>query len=323
MQVPRLPSKDSTPATAARIGIVETSGPAYPEALARNVQLLRQHGFAVDCRTPDHRRTDRREDLLRASDLTAALTDDDFDAVFAARGGYGASDLLPLMNWDRLSRCSPKPLVGFSDVTALQCALYTRLGWASIHGPMPGSNFFGQHTADVDALLNLLKRPLPWHGSLHLDPATTPGKNHSGGAISGWLFGGCLSVLTNLIGTPWFPYRLSGAIVYLEDVGESPARIGRYWTQWQQSGAAAEIAAVVLGNFTEMSRDADAEDRLYEEVCFEIRRRSQCQVFVTRDFGHVSPNFPLVLGAKATIEGNRLRWRHDNHRLVGNRQSCA
>jgi len=213
--------------------------------------------------------------------------------------------VLSLLDWYQIGAAQPKPLIGFSDISALHSALLSSLGRAGLHAPMPGSDFFGQHENDIDHLMILLKQGLPWRGGFEVDAV----RSTASGDLEGWLFGGNFATLTNLIGTPYFPSSLHGAIVCLEDVGEHAGRLGRYFTQWCLSGAMEGVRALVLGEFTQ-SGDGNAGQRA--NILNEFVRRVDCPVFETNAFGHVSPNAALATGANTTINNGRLVWQLDS-----------
>jgi muramoyltetrapeptide carboxypeptidase len=204
-----------------------------------------------------------------------------------------------VLNWDLLGSQNTKIIVGFSDISALQVAIYTRLGWPALHGPVPGSRVWDK-APDIDLLLSMLSGGRPWANEIKLDSSIQTG------AVSGILLGGCLSVLTNLIGTPYLPASLSGCILFFEDKNENAGRILRFWNQWLDSGLLNGVSAVVLGRFNGLNTDRD-EAWLYER----LSERTECPVFVSEDFGHNGPNIPIAIGAYAEISSNSLRWTLD------------
>ncbi len=246
-----------------------------------------------------------RQDRARA--LESALCESSSDVVVAARGGYGASDLLVELDWAKLKRSKPKLIVGFSDVSALHSACYAQLGWPGLHAPMPATTLWhkdGQHD-DIDALLaNLTK----FHnggettGSLPLSVVTPDAPNR----LDGTLFGGCFTVLTNLIGTPYFPKSLAGHVVFIEDTDEHPARLMRAFNQWIQSGVLTGAKAIVVGYLRNLGEKIpDCAPFVYQQFA----ARTPTPVYSTPLFGHTTPNFPLMVGATAAIENQRLSWR--------------
>lgn len=238
--------------------------------------------------------------------LTTALLENESTVVMCARGGYGASDLLPLLPWDRLRKAAarPKILVGFSDTSALHSALWHKLGWRGIHGPMPATSLWPEGAiekpgscADVTRLLEILSGATTGAG-INLESFS-----HAGAGpveCRGWLFGGCFSVLTNLIGTPYLPASFDGAILFFEDIGEHPARLARFLNQWQQAGLLKGVRGVVWGSLTQLGANIqDNADFVYRELA---RRLGEVPCWRSRDFGHVAPNWPLGIGADAHIQ---------------------
>lgn len=237
----------------------------------------------------------------RLAQLSDALLDPDVDIILSARGGYGASDLLPHLPWAQLKNAKEKLLIGFSDVSALHSALFTKLEWTCIHGPMPGTQLWRENDPrDVECLIQLM------HGSRDAVeiPLTVLNQNIPF-TMNGWSYGGCLSVLTNLIGTAYFPRTLWGSILFLEDIGEHPARIIRFINQWSQSKALHGVKAIVLGRFAGCEvKDICDEDGLRSEIA----RRLDIPVYSTNLFGHCAPNWPLPIGLPVEIKDGTLRW---------------
>ena len=286
------------------IHVLEPSGPPESDVLDRNLKAIRQQGFEVDytpCSADAKTRLEIQGIEIRLGALQSAL-DSNSRYLLSARGGYGASELLSRLDWDALTKEVPRVLIGFSDISALQSALYARLKWPSLHAPMPGSSLW-QGGEDVRALLDLLRSDRPWTGSIDVAPVSrTPELK-----CQGRLFGGCLSVLSNLVGTPNLPSDLSGHILFFEDTGESAPRLLRYWRQWLDSGLLKGVSAVVFGRFTEMGSMTEADSWAVTELA----ARTPCPVFSSRDFGHVTPNLPLAIGAQAEIRHDQLLWNLD------------
>jgi muramoyltetrapeptide carboxypeptidase len=234
--------------------------------------------------------------------LSGVLSDPEIAYVLAARGGYGASDLLRHLDWSALSSLPKTVVIGFSDISALQVALYVRLGWPAIHGPMPGSSLWS-NGPDVDCLVRLLSSPRPWNSAISVSPF---GGSSTDTTVQGTLIGGCLSVLSALIGTPYFPETLQGYILFLEDTNETAERVLRFWNQWLECDLVDDLAAVVVGRFTDLSGDHDEE-----WLVTRLAERCTVPLFRSPDFGHISPNHPLVIGAEARIDGGILKWRLD------------
>lgn len=275
-------------------------------SLARGVEDLASHGFKIlydelswspEWILP----TAPKEFRLEA--LQAALMEPESQIILCGRGGYGASEILAGIPWRKLKTMPKKLIVGFSDIGALHSAFYAKLKWPGLHAPMPASTLWrkgGEHT-DIDALMSILALRRVRHGSLNV-------KLLSGSAqkkISGTLFGGCLSVLCSLLGTAYFPKSLKGCILFIEDVGETAPRILRCFQQLLLSPNFKGLNGIVLGRLTELGLDSLLNE---EELKAELAKRSPVPLWSSQDFGHVCPNFPLMIGAKAVIEYDSLTW---------------
>ncbi|HWB70669.1 MAG TPA: LD-carboxypeptidase [Egibacteraceae bacterium] len=229
----------------ATFGVVASSSPVFEQTTARRgVRRLEQAGYRV--RFLPHAR-DRIGYLAgsaadRAADLHAAFADPAIDAVLQLRGGYGAGQLLPLLDVDLL-RANPKPFVGFSDTTMLHVALGQRAGLVTFWGPALAA--LGRASAYTwERFVHALTAPTtpstvgphpddPWVATL------------TGGMAEGDLVGGTTSLLAATLGTPW-EIDTAGRILLLEDVNEEPYRVDRLLTQLAQAGKLAAAAGIVV-----------------------------------------------------------------------------
>jgi muramoyltetrapeptide carboxypeptidase len=246
--------------------------------------------------------------LDRAQALTNGLFEKKSDFILCARGGYGASDLLPFIDWKSIRDLEPKFIIGFSDVSALHSAFYTQCKWPGLHAPMPATSLWEKNSAlDTDelyAILSAIKSQQSYTGKM---PVTSVLKTQSS-EINGTLFGGCFSVLTNLIGTPYFPKSLENHIVFIEDIDEHPGRLMRALNQWIQSGALNGVRGMIIGYLKSLgAKIPDNAPFVLQEIA---KRISPTPLFHTPLFGHTSPNFPLIVGshAKITPENGELLW---------------
>lgn len=228
------------------------------------------------------------DDDARLAALVTALEDNETGAIVAARGGYGATRLLPRLDVELVRRAG-KWLVGFSDVTALH-ALWARAGLCSIHGPMVASLW--EASAEAQAQwLGLLEGQVsaPMTGLSCIRP----------GRAAGVLQGGNLTVLSALVGTPYMP-SLEGAVLLLEDVSERPYRLDRMLTSMIQAGALEGVQAVVLGQFTQC--DAGADGRSAMQVLEERLGALGVPVLGDAPVGHVAENRAVLLGARVEVD---------------------
>jgi muramoyltetrapeptide carboxypeptidase len=239
------------------------------------------------------------ETFERYNGLLNSLKDPECVAILCGRGGYGSSELLAQIPWQQIKSYGPKWLVGFSDPCALLFAFFTKLNWPCVHGPMPDSPWWNKNsTADSKQLFNFLDKQQA-NGSLVLDNLKT-----SKNSQEGWLFGGCLSILCSLLGTEYLPKSFSRSLLFIEDIGESPARILRYWTQLQQALDFSTISSVILGDFSGL------DDKTTLRLKTQMAQQIDIPCFSCSTIGHTSPNYPLVLGADAKITENQLHWSY-------------
>jgi muramoyltetrapeptide carboxypeptidase len=231
-------------------------------------------------------------DERRLSELAAALADGGSRAVFCARGGYGMTRLLP-----RLEGIAPaaKPVIGFSDITALH-QLLQRQRLVSIHGPVLTQ--LPRLAAGTHArLFQLLESEAP---AADLTGAET----YVDGTAEGPLLGGNLSVLTRLLGTP-FLAPLEGAILLLEDVGERPYRLDRMWTHLALAGVFRQVRGIVLGDFTGCEeKDAEFSSA---DVLRELAEETGLPCVAGFPVGHGAQNQPVPLGVRVRLDAGSRR----------------
>ena len=216
--------------------------------------------------------------------------------VLAVRGGYGASRLLPHIDWQGLiARQQRDPLLicGHSDFTAIQSGLLATGNVITFSGPMLAGNF-GAETLDPFTehhfwqALRQAEFTLEWPGE---------GPNCQ---VEGTLWGGNLAMLTSLIGTPWLPAIRDGILV-VEDINEHPFRVERMLLQLLHSGVLAAQKAVIFGSFTGSApNDYDAGYDL-PQVFDYLRQQLSLPLISGLEFGHEQRTVTLPLGARARL----------------------
>lgn len=232
-------------------------------------------------------------DERRLRELTAALQDPAIKAVFCARGGYGATRLLQYLGSARPG--TPKPLIGFSDITALHLWLQG-LGLMSIHGPVL-TQLPHLGAATSERLFALLESPAP-AASLGATDTFVPG------VAEGPLLGGNLSVVTRMLGTPHLA-PLDGAILLLEDVGERPYRLDRMWTHLALAGVFARVRGIALGEFRQCE-EKEADYRA-TDVLRELATATGLPCAAGFPIGHGEHNEPVALGARVRLDAGARR----------------
>ncbi len=282
-----------------KLTAVSPAGPVSREEVESGVSALRNLGFEV---VPAMHALDSTEylagsDADRADDLAAAFADPGTAGVICTRGGYGTMRLLPLLDWKTFAD-HPKSFTGFSDISALQLALWQRCGLVSFSGPQLARGF-GRGLDEFSNLqwLHAVQgeawgKPLPMPDETELAPV------HAGKA-EGPLLGGNLAVLAALCGTEWTP-DFSGAVVILEEIDEPPYRIDRMLTQLLMSGAFRGVRGILLGRFDQHEKGKQL-DRTGSAVAVLREALSSIPLASGAAYGHAGPTWTLPLGAWATL----------------------
>jgi muramoyltetrapeptide carboxypeptidase len=293
------------------IGITTpASPPKEPEGVRFAIDIVQSLGFNVK---PAPHLFDRYgylagDDVTRAEDLNGFFVDKEVDAIFCVRGGYGASRLLPLLNYQAI-RANPKILLGYSDITSLLLAITHTTGLVTFHGPIAGQIFSPYTLAEFKKVLFTPRPPMP----LGAAPPFETGEGRVDranrvmtlvpGIVQGRLLGGNLSLVTHLIGTPYLP-DLAGSILFLEDVGEAVYDIDRMLTQLWLSGSLDKVAGIVFGKFTEPRPSEWAQNRLQEEVLSERVRALGIPAVMGLMIGHVEDQTTIPLGCMAELNAS-------------------
>jgi muramoyltetrapeptide carboxypeptidase len=237
------------------------------------------------------------QDADRAADLKAAIANTDIRAIFCARGGYGITRILDRVDFAPLSS-DPKPIVGYSDVTALLCAAWNAVGIVGFHGPMLVAD-------GMDPVTEEFQRSLLFESNApRVLPPDTPGPSPhvmNPGVAEGPLVGGNLSLIAALQGTPYLP-KTPGAIVFLEDTDEAPYRVDRMLTQLSQTGFFDRVAAVVLGDFSNAAPPEGTEATDLPWVLHDRLGRLKVPVAYGFPFGHRPRSWTLPVGVRARLE---------------------
>ena len=221
--------------------------------------------------------------------------------AMAVRGGYGLTRLLDRIDWPLLARSveAGTRWVGLSDITALQLGLLAHGGAISWAGPTAAEDFGrsdeagGVDDVTADCFGEAMSGELEAVGF-----RTEPG--FDGLDLRGRLWGGNLTVLLSLLGTPHWP-RVKGGILFLEDVNEQPYRVERMLLQLHQAGVLAAQKAVLLGHFTVHAKSP--LDRGYSLRVAVRQLRSVCRtpILTGLPFGHVPTKVPLPVGARVQL----------------------
>jgi muramoyltetrapeptide carboxypeptidase len=232
------------------IGLVAPASPPLDESrLHSGVRYLESLGYRVRLGRHLHRHHGylAGTDAQRAEDFNGFLRDREVRAIFAVRGGYGTPRLLPLIDYAAAQK-DPKIVVGYSDITALQMALWRRAGLITFAGPMLAADLAGRRDAFAEETFWRMLTS-KGRGARLPQPSRTRLRCRRPGKARGRLLGTNLSLLVSSLGTPFSPtYR--GAILLLEDVGEQFHRLDRMLTQLRNAGVLQNLDVLFVGKFT-------------------------------------------------------------------------
>jgi muramoyltetrapeptide carboxypeptidase len=239
---------------------------------------------------------DDEERLAAFHELAA---DPDLPAIFFARGGHGLLRLLPRLDWDLLG-ATPRAWIGYSDLTPFLLEVVRRLGLVAFHGPLVAADLArGLLPEEEESLLGALAGRYPVEHPLAavLRPGTAAGP----------LLGGCLSLLTATLGTPFAP-DLAGAIVFVEDVDEPAYKLDRMLTHLRLSGSLDSISAMVIGHLDGGAAGSSGPEReRLAAVVGDSLAAFDWPLAWGLPSGHRAPNLTLPLGLAARLdEGERL-----------------
>jgi muramoyltetrapeptide carboxypeptidase len=283
----------------ATVGVCAPSGYVDPQMLAAGVEYLRDLGHTVVM--PEEAKGQWRyfagTDDERLAGFHALVDDPSVDLVIAARGGYGLSRLLARIDWNRVA-ASGKPFVGFSDFTAFNLAAYTCANLVTFHGPMLAVDFGRGDQLDTFTEQHF------WHALRYNDHRVEDIASDHGydpRRIDGVLWGGNLSLLAHLCGTPYFP-AIDGGILYVEDFNEQPYAIERQFMQLHHAGVLSRQRAVLLGDFADCEpTNAHRYPYSMDEVVETLRQILPVPVLTGLPFGHVPRKLTLPFGAPGTV----------------------
>ncbi len=288
------------------IGIVAPSGPVQKQMLDKGVHYLESKGFEIVLGNNVHKCKDylAGSDEERLRDFMAMFSDSSINGIFIARGGYGSSRLLHRIDYDCI-RDNPKILVGYSDATALQMALYSKAGIITFSGPMVAIDF-GMGEIPVNSESHFWDLLYNNQRANHLHDYNSHELSVvNEGCVEGPVICGCLSVFLNCLDTPYCP-DLNGAILVLEDIDEDLYKIDRAFTALQHRGVFRKINGLVLGHFNNSNiQNKDMSGCIIENIVKPLLQEFNVPALANLDYGHIPGKLTLPNGVHAKIDTNK------------------
>ncbi|MCL2009448.1 MAG: LD-carboxypeptidase [Synergistaceae bacterium] len=291
--------------TGDKVGIAAPAGRARPQRLQLAVDFLTEKGFEVV--VADNIDADTEygigdgSEQARADAFNALARDSDIKAIFCLRGGYGSMHLLRDIDYEALRQNKPI-IVGYSDITALQAAVFQKTGLVTFHGPMLSPNYGQQESFDL--LFDMLTEPKDGFPLNNINgTAFSVFSAGNEGTAEGVIVGGNMTLINSLMGTE-YEIDLKDKILFIEELDEAPYRLHRYMWQLKLAGKLDEAAAFVIGDILPDKEYSDPEISL--KVIFEVLKDVTVPILYNVRAGHGKNPLTIPIGARVRIDANEI-----------------
>jgi muramoyltetrapeptide carboxypeptidase len=245
-------------------------------------------------------------DEERAADFNAMFADPEVKAIICLRGGSGAARILPLIDYEQV-KANPKPLLGYSDITALHCALHSQTGLISFHGPN-GSGSWNSFHANQFQQLFFDQKLLSFKNEVTKGDDLVAKGNRiqtlTKGTVEGKILGGNLTVLTALSGTPYYP-DFQDSILFIEDVGEDPYRIDRMMSTLKLNGTLGKIKGFVFGQCSDCKPGSGYGAFTVDQIMDQYIIPLNIPAYIGAMIGHISKQFIIPVGARVRLNADQ------------------
>jgi muramoyltetrapeptide carboxypeptidase len=284
------------------IGILAPASPvADPSRIERGVRYLERNGYRalVAGNVGKARGYLAGTDQERVADMHSLFGNPEVKAILCARGGYGTPRLLSMLDYRLIAR-NPKIFVGYSDITAMQLAIWKKCGLVTYQGPMLAVDLYGEVDPFAEEWFWKILTSRGPLGMLPIDAGTAiPVRT---GKARGRLLGGNLALLCAIVGTRYQP-DFSGAMLFLEDTDEEPYRIDRMFTQLRHASILERSTGILLGQFTDSEPKDPAKPSLTLAEAFEDAASwSSIPILSNLPFGHIPRKLTIPIGIRARFD---------------------
>ncbi|MEF9952032.1 MAG: LD-carboxypeptidase [Clostridium sp.] len=281
------------------IGIIAPAGPAFnEEQFTLSIDKIKSMGFKPIIGKCCYMREGylAGSDIARSSDINIFFHSSSIKAIVSLRGGYGSMRLLDMIDYSIIKK-NPKILIGYSDITAIHCAINRKLNMTTFHGPMVYSDFYRMDKSTERSLLRSIM-DVNYKPSYQLDPIVD-------GNISGRIFGGNLTMLCSIIGSK-YEATYKDKILFIEEICEEPYKIDRMLNQLLLRGVFHEARGIILGQFTDCNPSSIEKSFLLDKVLGEFFTKHNIISFKGLNIGHDNQKITLPLGSRCRVENTTL-----------------
>jgi muramoyltetrapeptide carboxypeptidase len=289
------------------IGIVSpASSPDDFTRIEQGVKYLESLGYRVKLGKHIFKRYGylSSTDDERADDLNEMFADEKVKAIICVRGGYGTPRLLDKVDYNLIKK-KPKIFVGYSDITALQLAIFKKTGLVTFSGPMLAVDIYSNFDSFAEdffwRILTSREKKIEIKNPNGIELNTL-----KSGKATGTLLGGNLSLIASIMGTKYQP-SFNGSVLVIEDIGEEPYRIDRYLSQLKNSGVLYKINACILGQFTDCAPKEPEKSLTLEQIFNDYLGNLKIPVISNLSYGHIPQKLTLPLGARVRVDAKRQK----------------
>ena len=286
-----------------RIGVVSPSYWLEKKGLGNAVTVFQKKGYEVQLGDSVYLKDGpfAGTPQQRANDINQMFSDPNIDAIFCARGGYGANRVLPLLDYD-LIQSKPKIFMGYSDITAFLTSITQKTGLVTFHGPMLSTFKNKLVPYNLDTLVNVLsgKEDIRIVEPNELKPTILK----SGKAI-GPLWGGNMCLLVNRLGTK-NQLNTDGVILFIEDVDENLYAFDRMLFHMKEAGMFENIRGLIVGELTEIKDEIIPFGKTTDEIILDVCGDLNIPIVTNFPCGHgnYQATLPISLPVELRADNN-------------------
>ena len=246
------------------------------------------------------------QDADRAADLMAAFADPGVAGIVAMKGGWGCARILRLLDYEVIRR-NPKVLIGYSDITALLLGLHAKTGLVTFHGPI-GLDPWNGFTVNFFRKVIMEAEPVTLKNAAEVGDHLTQVENRVQtivpGVATGLLRGGCLSIVSSLIGTEFVP-GWDDAILFVEDINEEIYRVDRMMTHLALAGVLRQVKGFIFGRCTDCDPGEGYGSLTLEQVLDDHVKPLGIPAWYGAMFGHLPMKFTMPVGISARVDAEK------------------